>query len=169
MALSEALLPEYDQEMAVTRRALERAPGDQFGWKPHEKSMSLGYLASHLAQIPQWGCIALDTENYDVAPPDGEPERIEAAETPAALLAMFDDNAAKAREAIAAASDGRLMAEWTLLSGAAAVITLPRIAVLRSFVMNHSIHHRGQLSVYYRLLGVPVPAMYGPSADEQGF
>jgi DinB family len=164
MALSEALLSEFDQEMANTRRSLERVPGDKFDWKPHPKSMTLGSLATFLAILPSWGTTTIAQDSLDLlgpAPP------APAASSAKDLLELFDKNAADARRTIAGASDQHLMKPWTLLKGGKSLLSQPRIAVLRSFVMNHMIHHRGQLSVYLRMNDVPVPAIYGPSADEE--
>jgi uncharacterized damage-inducible protein DinB len=166
MPMSQALLPEYDHEMANTRKALERVPEDKFGWKPHQKSMSLGRLATHLAELTGMVPTALASESFDFAPP-GSSYQPKTAASRAELLELFDKNVATARAAIGSASDAQLMAPWTLLIGGKALFTLPRIAVLRSMVMNHMIHHRGQLAVYLRLNDLPVPALYGPSADEQ--
>lgn len=170
MALGEALLPEFDQEMASTRKTLERVPEDKFGWKPHDKSGTMGWLATHLANIPSWVKTTLEQDSLDLAPPGGgSPGPIPPAKTRRELLKMFDKNVAAARAAISRASDVVLSQPWTLLSGGKAIFTLPKMAVLRSFVMNHSIHHRAQLGVYLRLSNIPVPAIYGPSADEGSF
>ena len=168
MAISEALLPEFDQEMANTRKNLERVPEDKLGWKPHEKSGTMGWLATHVAEIPGWAVTAIETDSLDLAPPGGPVYQPRVASTRAEILAIFDKNIAAARAAIAGASDGHLMKPWALLKGGSMVLTMPRAVVLRSFVMNHMIHHRAQLGVYLRLNDVPVPAVYGPSADEPG-
>lgn len=168
MSLSAALLPEFDQEMSITRRVLERVPEDRFGWKPHEKSFSLGNLASHIATLPSLAVQALETDSFDFAPPGGEPFKMPVAKTRRELLEMFDQNVSAARAALAAASDEHLANTWTLLAGGQTIFTLPRTGVLRSILINHEIHHRGQLSVYLRLNDVPVPSIYGPSADEPG-
>ncbi|HSO74437.1 MAG TPA: DinB family protein [Blastocatellia bacterium] len=169
MALSDALLPEFDIEMANTRKTLGRVPESKFGWKPHEKSSSMGHLASHLATLPSWSVIAVNQDSIDIAPVGEPPLRAPEAKTSKELLDIFDGNVAAARAAIASASDEQLFQPWTLLSGGKTVLTLPKIAVLRSFVMNHNIHHRAQLGVYLRLNDIPVPSIYGPSADEGGF
>lgn len=166
MPLSQALLPEFDREMANTRKALERVPEDKFGWKPHAKSMTLGRLATHVAEMASWATTALETESLDFAPPGQPPYQPQIAASRAALLEMFDKNVAAAQAAITAASDAQWMVNWTLLAGGQKLFSMPRIAVLRGMVMNHIIHHRGQLTVYLRLNDVPVPALYGPSADE---
>ena len=167
MSMSKALLPEFDHEMANTRKALERVPEDRFAWKPHVKSMSMGRLATHLAEIPEWAVRTLEADSFDFAPPGGPPYQPKTAASRAELLEGFDRRAAAARTAISAAEDAQWMTPWSLLAGGNTIFTLPRIAVVRSLVMSHTIHHRGQLSVYLRLNDVPVPALYGPSADEQ--
>ena len=166
MELSEALLPEYDHEMANTRRTLERVPEDKLGWKPHEKSMTMGQLAVHLAEMPGWAIPTIEMESFDVAPPGGPPYQPPQVNSRAEILEIFDNNVAEARATIGGADDGHLEKPWSLLSGGKTVFTMPRIAVLRTLIMNHNIHHRAQLGVYLRLNNVPVPAIYGPSADE---
>jgi len=169
MALNHALLPEFDSEMANTRKTLERVPEDKFGWKPHEKSTTMGNLAVHLAQLPSLGERALANDSLDVNPPDGPGYTPPQVNTREELLALFDKNVAAARAAIAGASDEHLLRSWSLLNGGKVMFTLPKAAVLRSFLLNHSIHHRAQLGVYLRLNDVPVPSIYGPSADESAF
>jgi uncharacterized damage-inducible protein DinB len=163
MAIADALLPEYDHEVATTRRLLERVPDAKFDWKPHQKSMSLGELASHLATMLSWGSMTLNAPEFDLTG-DHAPVVLHSR---ADLLASFDKEAAAARAALAGKSDAEMMAPWSLKREGKPLFTMPRAAVLRSFVMNHMVHHRGQLSVYLRLNDVPVPSMYGPSADEQ--
>lgn len=162
MPLNQALLPEFDHEMANTRKSLERIPDSKLGWKPHAKSMSMGGLATHLATINHWTEAIMGSDSFDVknAPPNPE------LKSSAQMLEAFDKNTASARKAIAGATDEQLMKPWSLLSGGKAVFTLPRAAVLRSFILSHTIHHRAQLGVYLRLNDVPVPSIYGPSADE---
>lgn len=166
MAINKAMLPEFDHEMANTRKSIERIPQEKFDWKPHTKSMSMGGLATHLANIPTWATRALKSDSFDIAPQGGEPLRIPPAESLQEVLEAFDKNVAEARAAIAEASDEELMKPWSLLSGGETMMTLPRAVVLRSFILNHTIHHRGQLSLYLRLNDIPVPGLYGPSADE---
>jgi uncharacterized damage-inducible protein DinB len=166
MALSEALLPEFDHEMANTRKTLERIPEDKFDWKPHEKSMALGNLATHLSDLPKWVGFTISQTSIDIAPVDGPPMKNEPATSRQEVLDRFDENVKGAREAIAGASDEDLFVNWSLLSGGNPILTMPRVAVLRSFVMNHTIHHRAQLGVYLRLNDIAVPSIYGPSADE---
>ncbi len=169
MALNEAFLPEFDHEMDNTRRTLERVPDEKFGWKPHEKSGTMGWLAAHVAGIPSWPVMTITKDSLDIAPKDGAPPQPPAPSTRKALLEAFEKNAADGRAALAKATDQQLMGPWTLLAGGEKVFTMPRVAVLRSFVMNHLIHHRAQLTVYLRLNNIPVPALYGPSADENKF
>jgi uncharacterized damage-inducible protein DinB len=166
VAIKDALLPEFDHEMGTTRRVLERTPGDKLAWRPHEKSMSLGQLAGHLANIPFWMGAILQNTVFDVAAagPDIRPPLPESV---AWLLADFDTKVKAARAGLGSTGDAELLTPWTFKNGDHEIFTMPRIAAIRSFVMNHSIHHRGQLSVYLRLNNVPVPPMYGPTADEQ--
>lgn len=168
MAISKSLLPEFDNEMANTRKTLERVPDDKFGWKPHENSMLMGQLAAHLAEIPMWTSATIEQDSLDLNPPGGPPYEPPRASSSQEILDIFDKNVAAARSVLAGAADETLMKPWSLLSGGKTIFTLPRIAVLRSFIMNHSIHHRAQLGVYLRLNHIPVPAIYGPSADEGG-
>jgi uncharacterized damage-inducible protein DinB len=169
MPISQMLLPEFDHEMANTRKTLERVPEEKFAWKPHEKSMSLGGLATHLANIPSWTKNTFEADELDIAPPGQPPFRLEEAKSRDALLEAFDKNVASARAALEKASDENWQGKWSLLHGGNKIFSLPRTAVMRGFVMSHLIHHRAQLGVYLRLLDVPVPAIYGPSADEGGF
>ena len=169
MRLSESLLPEFDNEMASTRKTLERVPVDKPDWKPHEKSMALGGLATHLSNLPTWAFYTLGQDSLDLAPGGIPMPSPEIAKTQEELLATFDANVAKAREAIAGADDAEFFKPWSLLSNGANILTMPKIAVLRSFVMNHLIHHRAQLGVYLRLNDIAVPSIYGPSADENPF
>jgi len=166
MGLADALLPEFDHEAAITRKTLARVPEDKLQWKPHEKSMSLVGLATHLANLPRWTVFTMEGPSYDVAPPGGEPFRLEPVASVEEAIRLFDKSVAEARASLSSATDQALLAPWSLLSGGKTVLTMPRIAVLRSFVMNHMIHHRAQLGVYLRLNDVPVPATYGSSADE---
>ena len=162
MGLSAALVPEFDQEMATARTVIERVPEDQFGWKPHEKSMTAGRLASHIAEMPSWASASIDHDVLDMAAGHTPFEGTSTAE----ILARFDEDVAAARAAIAGCSDETFMKDWALKNGDATLMTMPKIAVVRTFVLNHIIHHRGQLSVYLRELNVSVPSIYGPSADE---
>jgi uncharacterized damage-inducible protein DinB len=159
------LLPEFDQEMANTRKTLARVPEDKLDWRPHEKSMTMGGLATHLANLPSWAAHGINLDELDVAP-NGVPFRVEQIKSRAEALENFDRNVADARAAITGASDEHLFKPWALLSNGRTIMTMPRVAVLRSFVLNHMIHHRAQLGVYLRLNDIPVPSVYGPTADE---
>ena len=167
MAIRDALLPEFDHELATTRRLLERVPEAEFGWAPHPRSMTLGQLAGHVANIPFWCSATMNAASYDVAASNDKAARLETPSSRETLLKEFDAKVAAARASLAKATDAEMSAPWTLRNGADEIFTLPRIAALRSFVMNHLIHHRGQLSVYLRLKDVPLPPIYGPTADEQ--
>lgn len=169
MRISDMLLTEFDQEMAGTRKTLERVPDDKFDWKPHQKSTTMGGLATHLANIPTWAVHALTKDSIDIAPVGEAPLRAEPARSREEVLERFDKAVTDARAAINAASNEDLLQPWSLLSGGKTVMTLPRVGVLRGFVMSHSIHHRAQLGVYLRLNDIPVPSIYGPSADEGAF
>jgi uncharacterized damage-inducible protein DinB len=160
--IADALIPEFDHEMTTTRKLLERVPEDKLDWKPHAKSMSLGDLATHVANIVWWGEVTLEKPEYNAEGQPREPRVANRAE----LLAKFDKNVKTTRAALAAKSDGELMAPWSLKQGKNTFFTMPKAVVWRSFVMNHLVHHRAQLSVYLRINDVPIPSMYGPSADE---
>lgn len=166
MSISASLLPEFDQEMANTRKTLERLPEDKFDFRPHPKSFTMINLATHIANMLGWGRDTLVTDSFDVAPVGGEPYKEEPAKSVAALLEKFDKNLAAFREGLVNASDESLMASWSLLAGGNVLFTMPRIACLRGMIFNHLIHHRAQLTVYLRMNDVPVPGLYGPSADE---
>jgi uncharacterized damage-inducible protein DinB len=166
MSLTDALLPEFDHEMATTRRLLERVPEPEFAWKPHERSMTLGELAGHVASLPMWCSTTLETTVLDLDS-FGEDITLKPPASRDALLQDFDTKVARARAAIASASDGDMLVSWTLKKGSQEFFSMPRVSAIRSFVMNHLIHHRGQLSVYLRLKDVPIPPIYGPTADEQ--
>ena len=166
MTLNEMLLPEFDQEAATTRSILERVPAKDAGWKPHPKSMSLGDLAVHVAHLVSWLGMTLTTTELDFDPPGGGgPPAPPAFTTVEALLASFDSNAASSRAALARATDADFAVPWSLRSGAQVFFTLPRSAVVRSFVLSHLVHHRAQLGLYLRLQDVPLPPSYGPTAD----
>jgi uncharacterized damage-inducible protein DinB len=161
MSITDTLLPEFDQEMANTRKILDCVPEDKFAWKPHAKSMSMDRLASHVAEMPSWGVMIIDQDKLDMTP--GMKPFL--ASTKAELLEAHDKNVAAARAAIAGASDEHLGKIWTFSFAGHTIFALPRIAAMRTMMMSHIIHHRGQLSVYLRLNDVPIPGMYGPSAD----
>jgi uncharacterized damage-inducible protein DinB len=168
MALSEALLPEFDQEMANTRKTLERVPDGKFSWKPHEKSGTMGWLAGHIAHVPSWAVETIDKDGFDMAPngvpfqPPPEPK------TRKELLEVFDKGVVDARKSLSGVGDAHLLKPWAFKNNGQVLFSMPRIACLRTWVMNHLIHHRAQLGVYLRLNNIPVPAIYGPSADEGG-
>ncbi len=167
MSISASLLPEYDHEMAITRKHLERTPLAQKDWKPHTKSMTLGALAGHLAEIPAWTAGTMMGTEFDVAPKGGPAYAPPVFATVNEMLASFDAHVKAGREALVAAKDADFMVPWSLKMGGETLFTLPRLGVIRTWVLNHSVHHRGQYSVYLRLCDVPVPQTYGPSADEQ--
>ena len=165
MKLTEQLIAELQQEAATTRKMLERVPEESLEWKPHEKSMTLGRLAAHVAGLyGTWLQTTLSQDEFDLA--ESLPLK---ASTVADILAAFDRNVASALELLQAQSDERMSMMWRLKRGGQVLFELPRWAVLRSMVINHIIHHRGQLSVYLRLLNVPLPSVYGPTADEPLF
>lgn len=167
MTIGQMMLAEFDQEMANTRKTLERVPDDKWSWKPHEKSGTLGWLAGHVATLPGWAAMTMKTEELDIAPVGGPPLQSPKTSNRKEALAEFEKAAAEARAALAGATDQEMMKNWTLLGGGKTILAMPRVAVIRGVVMNHLIHHRAQLGVYYRLLDVPVPGLYGPSADEK--
>jgi uncharacterized damage-inducible protein DinB len=169
MSIGQSLLPEFDREMEGTRKTLERVPDGEFGWKPHEKSMTIGRLAQHVSELPGWATFTIETESLDIAPVGEPPYQSPKFSSVAELVNSFDENVKKARAAIAAVSDEDLQKTWTLLAGGKTLFTMPRMMVLRVSVLNHLIHHRAQLGVYLRLKNVPLPALYGPSADENRF
>jgi uncharacterized damage-inducible protein DinB len=167
MLIRDALLPEFDQETANTRKVLERAPMEKSDWRPHEKSWDVAQLADHLQGILRWAVSVMQTDSFDVASPEAEEFRPNPTRNRDELLARFDRNQGAARAALAQASNEDLIKPWSLKNGGQTIFSMPRVAALRAFVMNHSVHHRGQLCVYLRMNGVPVPALYGPSADEE--
>ncbi len=164
MPVRDTLLPEFDHEMAVTRRVLERVPESELAWKPHEKSFDLAGLAAHLAQIPRWGRAILDRESYDLS--SATSRRTDAPGTVRDVLETFDRHVSELRRHLLDKTDAELMAPWALMRGAQLVMSMPRLAALRSFVLHHLIHHRGQLTVYLRMQNVPLPPLYGSTADE---
>ena len=166
MSISASLLPEFDVEMWKTRKTLERVPEDKLDFRPHAKSMTMGGLATHIANMLGWAKITIEQDSFDYAPPGSEPYHEEPIKSRAELLAKYDEALAATRAALAAVSDEALMTDWSLLAGGKVVFTMPRVACLRSMIFSHLIHHRAQLCVYLRMNDVPVPALYGPSADE---
>jgi uncharacterized damage-inducible protein DinB len=161
--MSQGLLGELDYEAVSARKVLERIPADKFDWKPHEKSMSMGELANHLADLFSWYKVTLEQDELDFAAGYEQPKATNAEE----LVAIFDKNLAAAKESLGKAEADVFTKNWTLRSGEHVIFTLPRPATLRTFVVNHLVHHRAQLALYLRLNDIPVPSMYGPSADEQ--
>jgi hypothetical protein len=167
MPITAALLPEFDREMDGLRRTLARAPEGKLDWGPHPKSMTLRGLVTHLSNLAVWGHLVVAEDHFDLAPADGKSTRVPPVQSAAAALETFDGNVAKSRKAIAGASDAHWQSPWSLRRGGEVVFAMPRIAAMRGMVMNHIIHHRGQLTVYLRLLDIPLPSLYGPSADER--
>lgn len=165
MPLADLLLPEFDQEMATTRKFLTSVPDDLLAWKPHEKSWTMAQLGTHLSNIPSWVGATMKQDQLDINPPGQPPYREPQKNSRQEMLDAFDKNVAEGRGAIASADDAALQGPWSLLSGGKTLMTMPRFAVLRSFIMNHTIHHRAHLGVYLRLCDVPVPQAYGPTAD----
>jgi uncharacterized damage-inducible protein DinB len=165
MTITELLLPEVDQELATTRRVLERVSDAALGWKPHDKSWSMGDLASHIVNMIKWTDVTMNMTEFDVAtvPPE---QMNPSAASRAQLLEWFDVNAAAARAALQK-SDADYLVPWSLKHNGRVIFTMPRYTCIRSYFLNHVVHHRAQLSVYLRLNNIPVPAMYGPSADEE--
>ncbi len=166
MSMAQTMLEQFKQEAAGTRKALERVPFDKAEWAPHEKSMTLGRLAGHIAEMPGWGASILTTEEFDMAPPDGEPYEPQVHESIDDVLATFDQGVSAIEAALPGVRDEAFGEHWSLKSGGEEVMGGPRGALFGNLVINHVIHHRGQLTVYLRLCDVPVPGMYGPSADE---
>ena len=167
MTISESLLPEFDQEMAGTRKVLERVPDDKMAWKAHPKSNTVGWVACHLAEIVGWVEGTLTQDEWDINPKDGEPYKGVQLSTQQEILDLFDANVATARARIEKTPDEEYAKSWSLLSAGEPLITMPKLGVIRTWVLNHTIHHRGHLCVYLRLNDIPVPSLYGPSGDEQ--
>jgi uncharacterized damage-inducible protein DinB len=163
MAIKDGLLPEFDHEMALARTVIERVNNEKFGWKPHEKSMTLGRLATHIAEIPNWGFTILNEAEFNMVSGD---YKASPATSVAEILTVLDAQVTKIRAVLETKSDAELMSPWTFKADGKELFTMPRVAAWRGWVMNHMIHHRGQLSVYLRLTGSKVPSIYGPSADE---
>lgn len=163
MKLSDALIAEFTHESATTRKLLERLPEDKLGWKPHAKSMSLGDLATHIAHIPEWSQTVVNDDAFDMGTSDME---VPKPDTRRGILDYFDKSVEGFKSVVSGKSDEQLFQPWKLLKDGQTVLELPRAACIRSFILSHGIHHRGQLSVYLRLNDVPLPSIYGPSADE---
>ncbi|MFN2510007.1 MAG: DinB family protein [Pyrinomonadaceae bacterium] len=168
MKLTEFLLAEMDREVDRSRRALEQVPEGRYDWKPHEKSMILGYLANMVATIPSWVALEITQDELDVAPADGSKMEQKRMDTSDALLEALDKTAADARLAFEKTTDEHLMTSWRLLARGQVVVESPRYVMIQDTI-NHWTHHRGQMTVYLRLMGAKVPALYGPSADDNSF
>ncbi len=164
MPISQLLLPEFDQEMANTRKTLERVPADKWDWKPHSKSGSLGWMAGHIASLPNFTLTMIQSSEYEI---EGS-TRIKV-ENASQVLPIFDDLRKKTRDALAAVTDEQFHQTWSLKYKGQVLFAMPRYAAIRTMGLNHIIHHRGQLTMYLRTLDVPVPGLYGPSADENAF
>jgi uncharacterized damage-inducible protein DinB len=162
MNVRESVLPEFDHETTMTRVVLERLPEAAFEWRPHPKSFTLGGLATHLAHIPHWGSSILTKDFYDLA--SSVPR--DPLTSVQAVLDTYDAHVREVRAALVGLTDGQLLQPWTLRRAEKVVLSMPRISALRGFVVRHSVHHRGQMTVYLRLNGVPLPPLYGPTADE---
>jgi uncharacterized damage-inducible protein DinB len=168
MSIAQSMLPEFDHEMASTRKTLERIPDNKLEWKAHPKSNTIGWVAAHLANIPSWTGYTLNQDSLDLNPPDGKKVTSPELKSIKAILDKFDENVVAARKSLSEVSDADFLKPWSLLDGGKTVLTMPRVGVIRTFVLNHSIHHRAILTVYLRLNDIPVPALYGPSGDENG-
>lgn len=166
MDLAKTLLPEFEHEMATLRRVLERIPADRLDYRPHPKSFTLGDLANHAATIPGWTISTMTETELDFGLPETQARQPKPSTTAEGLLRTLDAGVEGALAALSGASDEDFHVVWTLKNHGQVLFAMPRIAVYRSFVMNHLIHHRAQLAVYLRMLEVPVPSIYGPSADE---
>jgi uncharacterized damage-inducible protein DinB len=160
--IKNGLLAEYDHEVATTRKLLERLPDDKLSWKPHQRSMSLGGLATHLCNIPNWARVILEASHFDLA---ASPPHLEPKTSRAEILTFFDTSTTETRRAMDK-SDPEYLTLWALKRGGQEMFSMPRITAFRTFVLYHLVHHRGQLSVYFRLNDIPVPPIYGPTADE---
>jgi len=168
MRIGQTMLPEFDAEMANTRKVLERVPDDKWDWKIHEKSNTIGWVANHLSDIPGWVEMTLAHDSLDVEPVAGQPYQSPTATTTAGVLELFDQNVATGHSLLESVEDEVLFQPWSLLRLGEALMTMPRMVVIRTWVLNHTIHHRAHLCVYLRVNDVPVPGLYGPSADDAG-
>ena len=166
MSYAQALLPEFEQEMANTRKVLERIPEDRLDWQPHGKSHTIGWNANHIADLPHWLVVTLTQPSLDIAPVDAPPYVTPKLTGRNEILDLFDKNVAAARTALTAVKDEDVARMWSLERAGKPIFTMPRSAVVRGMVLSHLIHHRAILCVYLRLNDIPVPGMYGPSGDE---
>jgi uncharacterized damage-inducible protein DinB len=163
MNLIDPVLSELAHEAGTTRRLLERVPAQRLTWAPHKKSMTLGRLATHIAELPGWVGSIVEKDEFDIGTSGYVPPTLA---TVGEIVAMFDKNVAMATENLKRQGNDRLLANWQFKKSGQVMMQMPRLAMIRSFLMNHLIHHRGQLSVYLRLQDVPLPSIYGPTADE---
>lgn len=168
MKLTEFFREELDREVERSRKALEQAPSGKYDWKPHERSMIFGYLADMVATIPTWITMEIERDELDVAPPKGQSTKAAPKETGEELIKALDEAAAGARAALEKTTDEHLRTNWKLLAGGQVVMDEPRYVMIQETI-NHWTHHRGQMTVYLRLMGQKVPALYGPSADDRSF
>ena len=164
MAIIDGVLQEFAHECAGTRKVLERLPEGELGWKPHAKSMTMGVLACHLAETPSWVEPIIKQDELDFKMSAFKPLDLKSVKE---IVERFDANVTAAQKVMQGVADAKLMLPWTFKADGQQVFTMPRNAVLRSMILNHTVHHRGQLTVYLRIKDVPLPALYGPSADEQ--
>lgn len=163
MNIADGMIAEFTYESATTRKLLERLPEDKLSWKPHPKSMTMGELATHIAHIPEWSQTVVNDESFDMGASNVE---VQKPDTRQGILDYFDKSVEGFKRVLAGKSDEQLFQTWKLLNDGKTVLEMPRVACIRSFILSHAIHHRGQLSVYLRENDVPLPMIYGPSADE---
>jgi len=168
MQLVEQLVLEFKQEAGHTRKVLERISEDKWNWRPHSKSWTMGELATHIANVPSWAPMTIANDSMNIDPSNVSAQKTVAAQTLQEILDRFDKNCMEAESALAQSSEEHLFTPWTMQSGEKVLFKMPRLSVLRNFILNHLIHHRAQMCVYLRLNGLPVPAIYGPTADESG-
>jgi uncharacterized damage-inducible protein DinB len=167
MAIADLIIPEFDREMSSTRRVLERVPDQNGAWRPHEKSFPIGHLAQHVSRLPSWATMIMTQTQVDLDPPGGRQFPDYTYEKTTTLLETFDENVAKGHAAIGQALDSSFKEPWALKRRGITLVSMSRYDMLRTMMMNHIIHHRAQLTVYLRLLNIPLPGLYGPTADER--
>jgi len=165
MSIAARVLPAFDHIVQGTKVHLAAIPDDKLDWRPHPKSWTAGEIGSHLANLPGWTVPTLTLDELDVAPVDGEGPKQPEYHSSAEMVAAFEENTAAARSAIESTSDDTFMSNWTMLAGGVERFSMPKISVVQAFILDHLIHHRGQLTVYLRMLDVPVAQTYGPTAD----
>ncbi|MGI9473094.1 MAG: DinB family protein [Rubripirellula sp.] len=166
MTIAQAMIPEYDMEFGITRTVLERVPTDKWDWKIHDKSNTVGWLANHLADIPSWVEMTLCHASLDLNPPGEEPYKVPDLRELSEVIASFDANVALGRQLLESVDDATLMDSWSLLKEGETLMTIPRVACIRTWVLNHTIHHRAIMTVYLRVNDAAVPSIYGPSGDD---